>query len=296
MVGNSQYDLARIFSALILPCKEDESVNYSAIADLVEMQIGDGVEGFYCCGSSGEGLLMTLDERKKFLEAVISASGGRVPVIAHVGTIRTKDVIDLAQHAKSAGSCAISMIPPYYYNFSMEELFCYYEDVINAVPDIPVILYNIPQFTRIEFSKDNAKRLLDNPRIIGIKHTSMNLYSLERMISSYPDKIFINGFDEQYRAALAMGAKATISTTANLFAPLFKGIRDAYLAKKNDEALALQKKLNHRVEVLVKVGIFSGTKYGCTLRGVDSGLCRAPFKALCDEEKKAVENLLKEPY
>ena len=173
-------DLEKIFSALIIPMNEDESINEKALADLVCRELEDGVEGFYVCGSSGEGLLLSLEERKRVLEIVKKEAGDKVPVIAHVRTIRTQDAIELAKHAQQSGACAVSMIPPYYYHFSMDEITAYYQDILTAVPGLPGIIYNIPQFTGIEFSKQNAGALLSDPRIIGIKHTSQNLHSLER--------------------------------------------------------------------------------------------------------------------
>ena len=288
--------LSRVYAALIVPFNADESVNFEAISQLVEQQLRDGVEGFYCCGSSGEALLLSVEERKAIVEHVVKQVNGRVPVIAHIGTVRTADVVSLAKHARECGCAAISMIPPYYYKFSMDEIAGYYEDVIAAVPDMPVILYNIPQFTGVEFSKSNAKRLLDNPNIVGIKHTSQNLYSMERMISAYPEKLMINGFDEQLLGALSMGATATVSTTANLFAPLFVGIRKAYNAGEMSDALVLQKDLNRRVEELVSVGIFPGTKYGCTIRGIDCGRCRRPFAWLNEDQKAIVRDTVLRPY
>ena len=97
MVNVKPEQFARIWSALITPTREDESVNYEALEQVVELQIQDGVEGFYCCGSSGEGLLLTLEERKQVLEHVVKAADGRVPVISHVGTIRTRDVIEIGR-------------------------------------------------------------------------------------------------------------------------------------------------------------------------------------------------------
>lgn len=196
--------------------------------------------------------MLTLEERKKVLEHTLKAADGRVPVISHVGTIRTADVIDLARHAMSAGALAVSMIPPYYYKFSMDEIMGYYEDVIRAIPDVPAIVYNIPQFTGVEFSKDNAGRLLSNENIVGIKHTSTNLYSLERMGQAF---------------------------------------------QQGDMALAYrwQHAINLRVEATVKVGIFNAMKYGWTLRGVDCGFCRAPFRPLDEKAKKAMEQLLAMP-
>lgn len=294
MVSNMLDGGKNLFSALITPMNADESVDYAALADLVEMQLADGVEGFYVCGSSGEGLLLDLDERKKILERVLDAAAGRVPVVSHVGTVRTADVIGLARHAADAGAAAVSMIPPYYYRFSMDEITAYYEDVVRAVPDLGVIIYNIPQFTGIEFSKHNADRLLRNPGVVGIKHTSNNLYSMERMHSAYPDKLVFNGFDEQYLGALSMGAGATIGTTVNLFAPSFLKVRTLFREGRLAEAYEEQKRIDHRVEVMVSVGIFSAVKYGLTRRGVDCGACRAPFKPLGAEEKRRLDQLFAE--
>ncbi|WP_449290618.1 dihydrodipicolinate synthase family protein [Oscillibacter ruminantium] len=295
MVTTKPQDFKRIWSALITPTNADESVNYHALEQVVDAQIADGVEGFYCCGSSGEGLLLTLDERKQVLEHVLKAADGRVPVMSHVGTIRTKDVIDLAQHAMSAGALAVSMIPPYYYKFSMDDIMGYYEDVIRAVPNVPAIVYNIPQFTGVEFSKDNAGRLLGNENIVGIKHTSTNLYSLERIGQAFPGKALINGFDEQLLGALSMGSCATIGTTVNLFAPLFHQVRDAFDRGDIAEAYRWQHAINLRVEATVKLGIFNAMKYGWTLRGIDCGFCRAPFRPLDDAACKTMQELLALP-
>ena len=106
-----------IYAALITPMDASGAVSFNALRKIVRWQLNQGVEGFYLCGSSGEGLLLSLDERKKIAEEVINEVGGVVPVIIHTGTIRTADVIELSKHAENAGAEAVSMIPPYYYNF-----------------------------------------------------------------------------------------------------------------------------------------------------------------------------------
>ncbi|MCF0132452.1 MAG: N-acetylneuraminate lyase [Blautia sp.] len=292
MVKIEKTQLERIWSALLTPTNADESVNYDALEEIVERQIEDGVEGFYCCGSSGEALLLSLEERKKVLEHTIKAAKGRVPVISHVGTIRTQDVIELAEHAVSSGALAVSMIPPYYYRFSMDEILSYYEDVIKAVPDAPVLIYNIPQFTGIEFNKQNAGRLLENENVVGVKHTSNNLYSLERMGAAFPEKALLNGFDEQFLSALSVGAYGTIGTTVNLFAPLFHKVRESYFAGDMQTALHWQREINQRIEACVSIGIFNAMKYGWTLRGVDCGFCRKPFQPLNEEQKTRMRSVL----
>lgn len=284
--------LKLIFAALELPMKEDESIDMEALKDVIEYELSIGVEGLYCMGSSGEALLLSLEERMSTLEKVMEIVNKRVPVIAHVGTVRTEDVITLARHAANLGVDAISMIPPYYYKFSMDEIITYYENVINAVPDIGVIVYNIPQFTGVEFNKDNAGRLLANERVIGVKHTSQNLFALERMTTEYPDMVFFNGFDELFLGAFSMGATATIGTTVNVFAPLFVKVRDLYQKGQMKEALDVQREINFCVEEMCKVGIFSAVKYVFTKRGVNCGGCRKPFHPLTADECARLDRMI----
>lgn len=292
MVTRNTARFRGVFSALITPMRANGQIQYTALEELVELQLSEGVEGFYVCGSSGEALLLSTMERKMVLNAVQKSVGGRVPVLAHVGTIRTDEAIDLAKHAADVGVDAISLIPPYYYRFSMDEICGYYEDVAAAVPGMPVILYNIPQFTGVSFHKDNAARLLDNPQFIGVKHTSQNLYDLERIHSAYPDKVLFNGFDEQFLAALSMGAVATIGTTVNVFAPLFVKLKQYFLEGKIDAARVEQTHINANVEAMLKVGIFNAVKYACTLKGIDCGSCRSPFRPLSAEDQETVRTLL----
>lgn len=284
----------KIFSALELPMHEDESLNYEALKELIEYELKLGAEGFYCMGSSGEGLLLTIEERMEALDAIVKYVAGRVPVIAHVGTIRTADAIKMAKHAQSLGIDAISMIPPYYYKFSMDEIIAYYEEVMAAVPGMPTIIYNIPQFTGVEFNKDNAGRLLSNPQVLGVKHTSSNLYSLERMKSFFPEKVYFNGFDEQFVGALAMGATATIGTTVNVFAPLFIKARDLFNAGDLKGAYEVQHQIGYYVEEMCKVGIFSAVKYLLEKFGIACGACRKPFHPLTDAEKAAMDKIAEE--
>jgi N-acetylneuraminate lyase len=279
VVSAETADLRRIFSALVTPMRADESVDHDVLGALVERQLGRGVEGFYCCGSSGEALLLSLEERKQVVRTVTEAAAGRVPVIAHVGTIRTADAVGLARHAQETGVEAVSMIPPYYYAFSSEEINAYYETVVAAC-DLPMIVYNKPQFTRYSFDKSNAASLFDNRRIIGLKHTSQDLYALERLRAAYPDKVYFNGFDEMFLAGLAAGANAAVGTTVNVQPERFLQLRDCFDRGDVAGAQRLQRQINDVVEVLVTHGIFPAVKYLTTLQGLHAGTCRAPFRAL----------------
>ena len=110
----------------------------------------------------------------------------------------------------------------------MDEVTGYYEDILNSVPGLPGIIYNIPQFTGVEFTKQNAGRLLDNPGIMGIKHTSQNLYSMERMSHAYPGKLIFNGFDEQFLGGSGIRRHRDNRYDRKPFAPLFLRVRELY--------------------------------------------------------------------
>lgn len=290
MVSNIE-KFGRVFSALVTPMNADESVNHEALGQLVEMQLDRGVEGFYCCGSSGEGLLLDLYERKAIVETVIAAASGRAPVIAHVGTIRTADAVALARAAEDSGADAVSLIPPYYYRFTTEEVLGYYNDVL-AQTGLPVVIYNIPQFTQIQFDKVVAGPLLDQDRVLGVKHTAHDLYSLERMCAAYPEKVFFNGFDEIYLSSLSAGARATIGTTVNVQPELFLEVRRLFQAGDVAAARIVQEQINDTVEALVAQGVFQSAKYLAGVGRVNTGNLRAPFRALDASQRVELDALL----
>lgn len=288
-VGNERF--RKVFSALVTPMRADESVDHEALAQLVAMQLARGVEGFYCCGSSGEGLLLSLAEREEIVRTVVQAAGGRVPVIAHVGTIRTADAVALGRAAEAAGADAISLIPPYYYRFSSEEVLNYYQQVIDGT-GLPVVIYNIPQFTHVQFDKTLAGPLLDQDRVLGVKHTAHDLYSLERMCAAYPEKVFFNGFDEIFLSSLAAGATATIGTTVNVQPELFLAVKRLFDAGEMRAAAPIQAQINDTVEALVNEGVFQAAKYLAGFGEIDCGDLRAPFTSLDEAQRQRLDRLL----
>jgi len=290
MVSEKWQAFRGIISALVTPMRADESVNYAALETLAHAQLARGVEGFYCCGSSGEGPLLRFDERKQVLATLVNAAQGKVPVIAHVGTPRTQDAVELAKSAEQDGASAVSLVPPYYYKYSREEIIAYYRRVLDAI-SIPVILYNIPQFTGVELDSLTAEALLGDEQVLGVKHTSHNLYSLERMIARYPDKVFFNGFDEIFLSSLAAGATATVGTTVNLQPELFLALRTAFRQGDIPKAQRLQQQINEVVENLVARGVFQSAKYLAGKGVVDTGPTREPFVALTATQREELDAL-----
>lgn len=286
-------DLGVLMAAIATPYDSNDEVDVGCISALVEDYVARGVEGIYCCGSSGEGLLLSSDERTGVVEAAVAAAAGRVPVVAHVGALSTKEAINLARRAQASGASAVSMIPPIYYSYGNQAIVDHYRSVLDAV-DLPLIVYNIPQFTGTEFTVDSAGELLADPRVVGVKQTAHNMYALERMKSAFPDKAYINGFDEVFVPSLAAGARGTIGTTVGLQVELFRAARSFLDDGDLAGAQRMQGLINHVIEELVAVDVFPAAKYlsGRSLgRAGVLGDCRQPFRALSADDRERLDVL-----
>ncbi|MCA1369727.1 N-acetylneuraminate lyase [Bradyrhizobium sp. BRP14] len=270
--------LEGIYSALLTPFSEDEAIDRQAIGPLVEFQVGLGVDGLYVGGSSGEAMLQSLEERVTCLAAVAAAAAGRLGLIAHVGTIATRDALQLSEHAAKAGYQAISAIAPFYYDFSRPEIMAHYRELADA-SGLPLIVYNFPARAS-GFTLPELVELLSYRNIIGIKHTSSDMFQLERIRHAAPEAIVYNGYDEMCLAGLAMGAQGAIGTTYNFMGDVFVDLRTCAAEGRIEEARRLQEMANKVIQVLIKVGVMPGSKALLGIMGVRCGPSRRPFRKI----------------
>ncbi len=284
-------DLRGIYPALPTPMKPGGAVDYAMLEALVDYEIGQGVDGLYVGGSTAESFLLTEDERMKIAETVLRRVAGRLTVIVHTGAGGTDAAIRLSRHAKEHGADAISSVPPIYFKYTTEEIIGYYRDLIEA-SEMPLVVYNIPAFTGVNMIQGGVRQLFKHPLVVALKHTSTNMYELERILAHNPKLVALNGYDEAFLSGLSMGASGMIGSTVNFMARKFIALRDAFLAGRVDEAFHLQREANEIVETLVEVGVFNAVKYAMLLRGVDCGACRGPFKPLSNADKARVRAVL----
>lgn len=276
-----------IFAALLTPFAADETIDREATARLVDFQAQLGLDGLYVGGSSGEAMLQSREERGAYLADVAAAANGRMKLIAHVGAVATADVLALAEAAARAGYHAISAIPPFYYDFSRPEVLAHYRAVADASA-LPLIIYNFPARTA-GFTLPELGELFAHQRIIGIKHTSSDMFMLERIRRQYPEIYVYNGYDEMALAGLAMGAQGAIGTTYNYLGDLFVQMRRDISAGRVDEARCLQKLANILIEVLIDVGVMPGSKGVLDIMGVPVGTSRRPFRQLTGQDRARLE-------
>lgn len=283
--------LRAVMSALLVPFGSDGSIDERGLAETVEFNIAQGIEGLYVNGSTGENLMLSGAEKRRVLALAAEVAGGRIPLIAQVGSLDVREARELAAHAKASGYDAVSSVTPFYYQFSFEEIVAYYRALSESTP-LPFIVYFIPALTGKNLSKQQLASLLGLPTVAGIKFTSDNMYQLERLRSLFPDKIIYNGYDEICASGLVAGADGAIGSTFNITGPAVLRIRDAVAAGDIKGAQALQRVLNEFIEGAVANGLYQTLKHMLSLQGVSGGLCRAPFLPLDDERKARAAGIL----
>ena len=275
--------LTGIFAALLTPFDADERVDHDATDALVEFQVRQGLQGLYVGGSSGEAMLQSQAERAQYIRHVATANAGRLKLIAHVGTVATRDALDLSEVAYTSGYQAISAVTPFYYPFSRAEVLAHYVAIAD-VSELPLIIYNIPAIAQA-FSVAELGTLLQHPRIIGVKHTSTDLFALDRLRRHNPEALIYNGYDEMCLAGLCMGAQGAIGTTYNFMGDVFVEIARLVAASDLHEALRLQRMANVVIEMLIDCGVMPASKALLDMMGVAVGPSRRPFRALSADDR-----------
>ena len=284
--------LTGIYAALFTPFDQDGKIIYDALQRHVDYLVKQGLDGFYVNGSTGESFLMTNEERKKVLEAVVEANNGRATIICHCGAIGTELSADLIRHSASLPIDGVSSVPPFYYKFSKEEIIGYYNDLAR-VSDKPFIVYNMPNFSGVVITPDIMAELRKNPQIQGLKYTYNDFAALRDIKASDPDLIVYNGFDQMCICGMAMGCDGAIGSTYNVLGPIILRLKE--LCEKNDyhAALTVQTELNDFLNGMLLHGKhFAVSKYMISkIEGFDYGTARKPFIPLTSEEISIVDEL-----
>lgn len=282
-----------VFVALNAIFDKNDNVNLDATKQLVKLYKDKGVNGVYVCGSTGEGFLLSTEERMQIAEAVVQAAGDDFTVILHVGCASTKESIILAKHAESIGVDAISAVPSVYYRLPAASVEKHWNGIIDST-DLPFIIYNIPQLTGFNLPIDLFKRMADNPKVIGIKNSEEPVYNMERFrTAAGEDFIIFNGSDEQFLGGRIMGANAGIGGTYGTMPELFVELDKLFNENRFDEAKALQYKINDVIfDLLSCASLYGAAKQIITLRfGIDAGQPRSPFLPVeLDDKIRAISD------
>lgn len=289
----SKYDVSRfknVTVALNTPFKQDGAVDLDAAKKLTRYYINKGVKSLYVCGSTGEGFLLDMDERKKVVETVVEEAADEMSIIVHVGCPSTLHSSQLAAHAKSAGAHATSAVPCVYYRPSEESVYQHWTKITEAA-DLPFFIYNIPQLTGFNLSMDLFHRMLKNERVAGVKCSSDPCHDILRFKQAGgEDFIVFNGPDEQYLAGRIMGADAAIGGTYGAMPELYLKLEELIRREDIKNAQKLQVIITHLIYRLCSFpSMYGACKTIIRMDGVNIGDPRLPFLPVSESDPEIIK-------
>ena len=287
-------ELKGIVVPIVTPMNEDESVNTDELRRQVDRQIEAGIHGIFPFGTNGEGYILNFDDKKLVLKTVIDQVAGRVPVYAGTGCISTKETIEQCKMAEAAGADILSVITPSFAKASQHELIEHYTKVAEAVPNMPIVLYNIPMRTGNALEPATVVELAKIDNIIGAKDSSGDWNNLSAYIERTRDIDFavLSGNDALILKALKAGAKGAIAGCANVYPKNMVGIYENWAKGDLESAEACQANVANLRACFKYGNPNTVVKTAVNLLGYPVGKCRAPFNYLCPEGVEALKAAL----
>ena len=272
---------------------EKGEISPDGVQKLAQYFIDKGVEGVYVNGSSGECIYQSVEDKKIVLENVMKVAKGKLTIIAHVACNNTKDSMELAAHAESLGVDAIASIPPIYFRLPDHAIAKYWNDISSAAPNTDFVIYNIPQLAGVALSNSLFAEMRKNPRVIGVKNSSMPVQDIQMFkADAGDDYIIFNGPDEQFISGRVIGAEAGIGGTYGVMPELFLKMNELVKAGQLEAAMPIQYAAN---SIIYKMCSAHGNMYAVIKailklnEGFDIGSVRAPLAELTTEDMKIVE-------
>jgi 4-hydroxy-tetrahydrodipicolinate synthase len=279
------------FTALVTPFKNG-AVDEEAFRGLVAWQISEGTNGLVPVGTTGESPTLTHAEHKQVVQWCIEEVRGRVPVIAGAGSNSTREAIDLARHAESAGADAVLVVTPYYNKPTQEGLYAHFKAINDAI-GIPIVIYNIPARSVIDMTVDTMKRLQELKNIAGVKDATANMVRVSQQRAALGAEFNqLSGEDATALGFMAHGGHGCISVTSNVAPRLCAEFQVACLRGDFGAALTLQDKLMPLHQNLFIETNPAPAKYALSLLGKIAETVRLPMVTLSDKSKAAVREAM----
>jgi len=265
-----------IMPALVTPFTKGREVDEILMRALVNSCLEGGVHGVVPCGTTGEFVNMTVDERKQVLNIVIDEVNGRVPVIAGTGASGTWQALEMTKYAKDAGANAALIVTPFYAKPAFRGIYEHFFTIASKV-DFPIILYNIPQCTGLPLPWQIVEDLAQIPNVVGVKDSSGQLSFILTVLEKVGDKINVMcGHDEVVMAALAAGASGAILASANFIPDVWIEVFNSVKEGDLQRARELQRKVQKIARITVQSGAV-GAKEALNMIGVEVGSVRQPL-------------------
>ena len=279
--------------ALVTPFKGDGSVDYEALARLVDTQLAGGTDFLCVLGTTAETPTLTAEEQRQVCRTIMERNAGRLPILLGVGGNCTQAIVDRLSNDAMEGVDAILSVVPYYNKPTQAGMYAHFAAIAEST-DLPILLYNVPGRTGVNLLPETTLRLAaDFKNIVGIKEASGNLEQIEQIISNRPAgfKVF-SGDDGITLPLIRRGADGVISVIGNAFAPEFAQLVHDAMRGDYAEAEAMDERLRQMYELLFLDGNPAGVKAVLHLRGMMENRLRLPLVPASDTTTEQIRDFL----
>lgn len=293
-----QHSIMRGISApQLTPFHDDGSVNYEEYTRLTRFTVDAGIRGIFVCGTSGEFVNLTLDERKRLLSAAIEGARAETRIMFNTTAMNLEDMKDLFDWARSEGAHCASVTPPYYHSYDAQTLVNYFQKASKLSGDLPLYLYNMPGMTHNPITPAVLAQVCRTcPNVAGIKDSSMDFLTLQEFqCLDLPEGFeLITGNDAQVLPTLQAGCAGAVVAMAGVFPELCQSIWDHYHAGELEEARRAQRQVLGLRGLVRNIMPIMSHKKMLELRGFHMGPARFPFRSLTEDECRRIEVGVKE--
>lgn len=280
--------------ALVTPMLEDNSIDYASLRKLIDWHIAEGTDCIGVVGTTGESPTVNVDEHREIIRVSVEQAKGRVPIMAGCGANSTSEAIELAKFAKSVGADCQLQVVPYYNKPTQEGMYQHFKAIAEAVPDLPIILYNVPGRSVADMQHETVLRLSQVPGIVGIKEATGNIERAQWLIRDLPKEFAVYSGDDPTAVALMLcGGKGNVSVTANVAPRLMHDLCVAAMAGNVQKAMEIQFKLMPMHKNLFVEANPIPVKWAMARMGLCGGTLRLPMTELSKSQQPLVEAALR---
>ncbi|MBA2115250.1 dihydrodipicolinate synthase family protein [Bremerella alba] len=287
-----------IIPPLVTPLTGRDQLDHDGLQRLIEHTITGGVHGLFILGSTGEAPSLSYRLRRELVDAVCRQVGDRTPVLVGITDTAFVESVSLAQHAADAGAAAVVLTTPYYFPAGQTELISYVRNITPKLP-LPLMLYNMPQLTKVWFEIESLKQLADLDGIVGLKDSSGDMTYFEeaaKLKTIRPDWSVMIGPEAKLPEAMRLGGDGAVAGGANVLPRLFVDCYEAKLANNNVELAELHDRINE-FQRIYEIGKYASkyikaTKCCLSLMGICNDFMAEPFHSFHVPQRQQVADIL----
>lgn len=284
-----------IGTAIVTPFNENMEVDYGDLRNLTRMQVKANTDSIIVLGTTGESPTITTEERKRIVKTVVDEIKGKIPVIVGTGTNSGLDVIANNKMAEASGADGLLIVTPYYNKSTQEGLFRSFKFYADNTK-LPIILYNVPSRTGVNFTIDTVIRLAKEcENIVGIKEAGGDISYVAELIARKPKnfKVF-SGNDDQALPLMALGGDGLISVAGNIIPDKMVELTHAILEGDYAKAQAVNNRFNKLMnDLFLEVNPIPVKYAGAALKLWDNSV-RLPLVTMSDKNAGLLNQTMKD--